>query len=116
MHTSAKICGLVDMEHYYDQITTKELDYEAERTNRQKGKTGEKRVDPCEILCEFVDEYFYGSTENKIENLKVRKESLEKANTKTFIDIVERSSHYKIEENFKQKYFAFLDSVIGKVL
>jgi hypothetical protein len=48
-----------------------------------------------------------------VENLKARKQALQKNNTKTLIDIVERSSHYKIEDSFKEKYFRFLDSLLG---
>ena len=45
--------------------------------------------------------------------MKARKQALQKNNTKKLIDIVERSSHYKIEGNFKEKYFRFLDTLLG---
>jgi hypothetical protein len=36
-------------------VTEKELGYEEGRQERQRGKKMEKRVDPCEIVCELVD-------------------------------------------------------------
>jgi hypothetical protein len=47
--------------------------------------------------------------------LKARKEALGKTKAKNLVDIVERSSHYKIEDNFKEKYFKFLDSLFSTV-
>jgi hypothetical protein len=39
-------------------------------------------------LCQYVDEYFYGSNENKVENMKIRKEILKKPSAKAFIGLL----------------------------
>lgn len=40
------------------------------------------------MICEYVDQYFYGSVENKVENLKERAKILQNPTPKTFIDTV----------------------------
>lgn len=47
-----------------------------------------KDIDPCQIVCQRIDEYFYGNLDNKLHNERARRESMRSPNAIKLIEII----------------------------
>ena len=72
------------MEAFLETKTSLEIEHD-----KKKAKDINE-LDPCEMLCQVVDDYFHGSNENKTENERARNESMKHPSAKKLIDILEK--------------------------
>ena len=87
----AKICQLAEVQAYFDNKHLQQVAYQKEKNNQHSIKN----ADPCQLICEIVDQHFYGSTQNKLEIAKSYNQSTTPG-AKKLIEAVERSSEYHV--------------------
>lgn len=100
------------MESFYQTTNSTEIDRTQQKL--QENKQGKHNFHTaCDVVCEQIDSYFYGSLQNKMENLQKDKEKIDKGlNTSALIGLIEESNQYVLSPNFKNRYFKFLDDLL----